>query len=72
MLAGNVKTVPRYDHPVLVEGSENATIHGIIHESAAHTLSALTGVRVELKGQDPDGLKRGVRLWRKWQDEQGE
>ena len=50
-------------------GDENATIHGVIHESVAKTLSALTGVRVSLKGQDPAGLSRGTKLWRKWQVE---
>jgi hypothetical protein len=48
-------------------GSENATIHGVIHQATAKTLSALTGVRVTLqRGQDPEGLLRGVRQWRKW------
>jgi hypothetical protein len=47
-------------------GSENATIHGIIHESIAQTLSVLTGMKVTLKGQDSEGLKRGIKIWRKW------
>lgn len=48
-------------------GSENATIHGIIHESIANALSSITGIDVELKRrQDPEGLKRGLRLWAKW------
>lgn len=51
---------------VLEGGSENATLHGIIHESIANTLSALTGVKVTLEGQDPQGLKKGIKLWRKW------
>jgi hypothetical protein len=51
-------------------GSENATIHGIIHESTAATLSALTGVRLVLEGQDPVGLKKGLRKWRRWLVEQ--
>jgi hypothetical protein len=51
---------------VVVSGSENATIHGIIHTETARTLSALTGVRVELRGQDAEGLERGARLWRRW------
>ena len=56
---------------VWVDGSENATIHGIIHRSVARTLSSLTGVRVTLKDhrQDPEGLRKGIRLWRKWQCE---
>jgi RNA polymerase sigma factor (sigma-70 family) len=57
---------------VLVEGSENATIHGIIHAETARALSELTGVRVTLRGQDPEGLKRGVRRWQKWLCEQPE
>jgi RNA polymerase sigma factor (sigma-70 family) len=51
---------------VLVSGSENATIHGIIHQSVAQTLSALTGVRIAVKGQDPDALRKGLKQWRKW------
>jgi hypothetical protein len=51
---------------VFESGSENATIHGIIHKSAAKTLSALTGVELVLKGQDPEGLKKGIKKWRKW------
>jgi hypothetical protein len=47
-------------------GSENATIHGIIHESIAETLSSLTGISITIHGQDPDGLKNGVRQWRRW------
>jgi RNA polymerase sigma factor (sigma-70 family) len=52
---------------VEIGGSENATIHGVIHQDTAKTLSALTGVRVMLTGgQDAAGLRRGIRLWRKW------
>jgi hypothetical protein len=47
-------------------GSENATIHGIIHESIAETLSSLTGIGIIIRGQNPDGLKNGVRQWRRW------
>ena len=57
---------------VFEAGSENATIHGIIHESTARTLSGLTGIRVLLQGQDPDGLKIGIKKWRKWLVEQEE
>ncbi len=46
---------------VHVGGSENATIHGVIHASLAKTLSVLTGVRVTLQGQDVDGLKKGIK-----------
>ena len=53
------------------DGSENATIHGIIHQTTARTLSTLTGVHVKLKdGQDPEGLKKAVARWRKWLVEQ--
>jgi hypothetical protein len=30
----------------------------------------LTGVRVEVKGQDPAGLHKGLKQWRKWLMEQ--
>ena len=48
------------------EGSEEATIHGIIHEETAKVLSAVTGVEVVLKGQDPTGLRKGIKKWRRW------
>jgi hypothetical protein len=51
---------------VIVGGSENATIHGIIHSSAARAASKLTGIPVVIEGQDPEGLKQGIRKWRKW------
>jgi hypothetical protein len=51
---------------VFEAGSENATIHGIIHETIAETLSSLTGIGVTIRGQNPDGLKNGVRQWRRW------
>jgi hypothetical protein len=47
-------------------GSESATIHGIIHSSIGSALSALTGVPVEIKGQDPEGLRRAIARWRRW------
>lgn len=47
-------------------GSENATIHGVIHQSLAKTMSDITGIEVALDGQDPDGLNSGVKRWRKW------
>jgi hypothetical protein len=31
---------------------------------------ALTGVRVEVKGQNPERLKKGIKRWRKWLVEQ--
>jgi RNA polymerase sigma factor (sigma-70 family) len=57
---------------VFVPGSESATIHDIVHTETAGVLSSLTGVRVTLRGQDPEGLLRGVRLWRRWLLEQKE
>jgi hypothetical protein len=55
------------EHMAVFEGgSENATIHGIIHESIANTLSTLTGIKITLHGQDPEGLKQGITKWRKW------
>lgn len=50
---------------LFVEGSERATLHGLLHEALAETLSALTGVPVSLQGQDPDGLLRGIAAWRR-------
>jgi hypothetical protein len=47
-------------------GSENATLHGIIQTTVAKTLSALTGVKVAVAGQDPETLKRGIKAWHKW------
>ena len=39
-------------HMAIYEGgSENATLHGIIHQEIAKTLSALTGINIILKGQ---------------------
>ena len=68
---GNTKAVPFiiiYAEYMAVSegGSENATIHGIIHESIAKTLSSLTGIKIQIKGQDPGRLKNGINLWRKW------
>ncbi|CAN5553817.1 hypothetical protein BH18ACI3_BH18ACI3_08640 [soil metagenome] len=51
---------------VLELGSENATIHGGIQESVARTLSKLTRIEIRIKGQDPEKLKTGLILWRKW------
>ncbi|MBO0724767.1 MAG: HEAT repeat domain-containing protein [Blastocatellia bacterium] len=51
---------------VRVGGSENATVHGIIHESIAETLSSLTGISITIRGQNPEKLMNGVRQWRKW------
>ncbi|HVW01878.1 MAG TPA: hypothetical protein VHB77_16110 [Planctomycetaceae bacterium] len=51
---------------VHVEGSENATIHGVIMESTARTLSKLTGEEVVVKGQDVRRLREGIHRWRIW------
>jgi hypothetical protein len=51
---------------VLVMGSEDATIHGIIHETLSRTLSEITGVTIPIHGQDPESLKRAIPLWEKW------
>jgi hypothetical protein len=32
----------------------------------AETLSSLTGIGVTIRGQNPDGLKNGIRQWRRW------
>jgi hypothetical protein len=47
-------------------GSENATIHGIIQESIAKALSSLTGLKVQITGQDSELLKQSIKKWRKW------
>ncbi len=57
---------------VYEEGSENATIHGIIHTEIAKTLSTLTGIEVKIDGQNPEKLKEGIHLWQKWQIQQEE
>jgi hypothetical protein len=54
-----------------VSGSEQATVHGVIHESIAETLSSLTGVSITIRGQNPEELMNGVRQWRKWLANQG-
>jgi hypothetical protein len=47
-------------------GSENATIHGIIHETIAEVISDLTGIRLSVKGQAAEKLRQGVLVWRNW------
>jgi hypothetical protein len=54
---------------VYEDGSENATIHGILHQSIAKTLSEITGVAISINDQDPEKLKEAIRLWRKWEYE---
>jgi hypothetical protein len=51
---------------VYVSGSEQATVHGVIHESIAETLSSLTGISITIRGQNPKELMNGVRQWGKW------
>lgn len=51
---------------VLEGGSESATMHGIIHSSIAKTLSTLTGIAVEIDGQDPEALRAAIAEWRRW------
>ncbi len=48
---------------VLEGGSENATIHGVIHETIAKTMSKLTGVEVKIDGQEPGKLLEAIGLW---------
>lgn len=52
---------------VFESGSENATIHGIIHMSIAATLSALTGISAKIERQDPEALRKAIRQWTRWQ-----
>ncbi len=52
---------------VFESGSENATMHGIIHREIAAALSAITGIEVTIGGQDPNGIRAGIRKWRKWE-----
>jgi hypothetical protein len=51
-------------------GSENATIHGVIHKTVAETLSTITGIQIEIRGQDVERLRAGISLWRDWLKEQ--
>lgn len=51
---------------VSIGGSENATIHGIIHETIAKTMSSITGIRITISGQDPLELRKGIDMWRAW------
>ena len=52
---------------ISVMGSENATVHGFIHGDLAVTLSAITGIQVSILGQDPEGLKKAIRKWQRWE-----
>jgi hypothetical protein len=52
---------------VLEGGSENATLHGIIHDETAKTLSAITGLQFKMRGgQDPEGLKAAIATSTTW------
>jgi hypothetical protein len=49
------------------EGSEEATVHGIIHQETGKALSAVTGLTIELrKDQDPEGLKAAIAKCKVW------
>lgn len=51
---------------LLVSGSENATLHGILQHALADALNATLGTDVRLDpGQDPRGLTAGLPVWRK-------
>lgn len=48
------------------EGSENATLRGVFQHALAEALNQILGTTVKLKdGQDPEGLKQGVEIWRR-------
>jgi hypothetical protein len=55
---------------VLVIGSESATVHGIIQHEIAESLSHITGVPIQIDGQDPEGLQKAIRRWTRWQLDQ--
>jgi hypothetical protein len=49
---------------VYVEGSEAATLHGILQQAIAASLDQLTHADVKLRsGQDPGGLQAGAATW---------
>jgi hypothetical protein len=55
---------------VYVDGSESATLHGLLQQGIAKTISTITGVKWVLdNGQDPEKLKQGIKRWRKWENE---
>lgn len=50
---------------VFVEGSEEATLHGRLHDVLFDSMGILTGVISKHKrGQDPDGLRVAIPNWR--------
>ena len=69
VLAGNVKTVPRYDHPVLVEGSvypgiwqECGPHEGLVYGTLAHYITTQEGAPTPAadRPQQPHGLLRAA------------
>jgi hypothetical protein len=52
---------------VFESGSENATIHGIIHKEIANTLQVITGLKFDIPdGQDPEALKEIAAQCEEW------
>jgi len=57
---------------VIEGGSENATLHGIIHDETAKALSAITGLGFRMRGgQYPGGLRSAVAACTTWLIERG-
>lgn len=51
---------------VTEDGSENATLHGILQHELAAALNTLTGANVKLaRGQDESGMRKGIPVWTK-------
>ncbi len=49
---------------VYVEGSESASLHGILQHALTKALNRILGTSVHLKeGQDPEGLEAGIKVW---------
>jgi hypothetical protein len=52
---------------VNIDGSESATIHGVIHQELGKAIAAITGLEVKLRaGQDPEAIKAAAEHARKW------
>lgn len=50
---------------VIVEGSEEATMHGLLHDAIFESMGILTGlVTAHRRGQDPTGLRAAIPVWR--------
>lgn len=77
--ARSLAKVPEVTHPlalpfllssierlaVIVEGSEEATLHGRLHDYLFESMGILTGVISSHKrGQDPEGLRAAIPNWR--------